>query len=339
MNKRQGFTLIELLVVIAIIGILIGMLLPAVQAARRAARRVKCANNMRQIGLAMMSFEGSHKTLPGGLATGKTWCSQILRELDESLLADEIDEDGEANYADVRLPVFVCDSDEQQPNYPQLSYGVNMGYRDLDLTSGGSPELTVFSTTDIAGRPLNSATLSGAGVFMDRSRFLGASISITKIRDGAGNTIMMTDNSDALSWNSSFSKWEHDLGIVWYDQDQATIDAYPMLLGNANGILGQYRDHYYDDGIYVFNVKSHDVTVIDSSATFDSLYFYARPASFHSNGFNTLYCDGSVDFLNNQIQYDVFCKFMSSNSRQLYKDRANKVGFNSRGYGVIKEKP
>ena len=61
-----GFTLIELLVVIAIIGILIGLLLPAVQAAREAARRAKCMSGMRQIGLAVASYEGVHGCIVSG---------------------------------------------------------------------------------------------------------------------------------------------------------------------------------------------------------------------------------------------------------------------------------
>ena len=63
-EKARGFTLVELLVVIAIIGILIGLLLPAVQAAREAARRMKCTNNLKQLGLAFQNYNDIHGVLP-----------------------------------------------------------------------------------------------------------------------------------------------------------------------------------------------------------------------------------------------------------------------------------
>jgi len=65
-TDRRGFTLIELLVVIAIIGVLIGLLLPAVQAAREAARRAQCANNLKQMGLALHGYEGACGSFPMG---------------------------------------------------------------------------------------------------------------------------------------------------------------------------------------------------------------------------------------------------------------------------------
>jgi len=104
-SARVGFTLVELLVVLAIVGVLIALLLPSIQAAREAGRRGACQNNLRQVGVALESFEGMHKRYPVGarrnlawpstLATiGTSWWVEILPQLEESTLAARLDVSG-----------------------------------------------------------------------------------------------------------------------------------------------------------------------------------------------------------------------------------------------------
>ncbi len=94
---RRGMTIIEVLVVVTIIGVLIALLIPAVQSARDASRRVQCANNLKQIGLALLSYENANKHFPSGYVSnfdkdgndtgpGWGWCSFILPQMEENAI-------------------------------------------------------------------------------------------------------------------------------------------------------------------------------------------------------------------------------------------------------------
>jgi prepilin-type N-terminal cleavage/methylation domain-containing protein len=96
-RRRRAFTLVELLVVISIIALLMGLLLPAVQRTRESASRIACANNLRQIGVALHLYHDTHKTLPSFSKEGDfplSWCVLLLPFLEQDNLYKQFDLSG-----------------------------------------------------------------------------------------------------------------------------------------------------------------------------------------------------------------------------------------------------
>ncbi|MBN1395136.1 MAG: DUF1559 domain-containing protein [Pirellulales bacterium] len=163
-RHKNGFTLVELLVVITIIGILIALLLPAVQAAREAARRAQCANNLKQIGLALHNYHSQYNCFPAGESItlpeqcyvncrGTPLYIAIMPFVETDNVFQTFDfnvENGwcrwsgwsSANpdvwtnpYADQRVSYYQCPSDSRAADYaPQRVYFGVVGGRNRDIT-------------------------------------------------------------------------------------------------------------------------------------------------------------------------------------------------------------
>ena len=153
--RLRAFTLVELLVVIAIIGILVALLLPAVQAARESARRSQCTNQLKQLGLALLSHHDQKNAFPAGRTEttqfGVSWAFQLLPFIEESTVHDafvpgkRVDDPANADAMRTPVDVFACpsrrtpaadrdfDNDDQPTSTPQAAalgdYAANAGRR------------------------------------------------------------------------------------------------------------------------------------------------------------------------------------------------------------------
>lgn len=126
---RNGFSLVELIVCIGIISILIGLLLPAIQSAREAARRTQCQNNIRQIGISMLSYESARKAFPPANFVGengdpqRTWITELLPYLGLQNLYDHYDRNNSYHHPNnrdillVSIPIMKCPSDSVMDTY------------------------------------------------------------------------------------------------------------------------------------------------------------------------------------------------------------------------------
>jgi prepilin-type N-terminal cleavage/methylation domain-containing protein/prepilin-type processing-associated H-X9-DG protein len=205
-RPRPGFTLVELLVVIAIIATLIGLLLPAVQTARESARRSSCANNLRQFGLAMLTYESGRRSFPptdvrpsstvGNWSAGGGWSlhARLLPYAEESGLAGRFDFKQAAftgpfsgqvpNPAFAALfanpvPMLLCPSDSAPTT--NVSNGFTYGANNYMVSVGSG-------TADGAGKFFWDFSRPTDGVVYENSR-----VRVAQISDGTSKTVIASE--------------------------------------------------------------------------------------------------------------------------------------------------
>jgi prepilin-type N-terminal cleavage/methylation domain-containing protein len=341
--RASGFTLIELLVVIAIIGILIGMLLPAIQSARSAARRATCKNNLKQIGLALLSYNDAYKHFP---ASSKWKYASKVAVVDDTKYNNG---DLRENWAICILPYMEHSALYRQFNLTKaITNAVNAPARGtmvaeficpedrnalLPFNGSGNSKTSIFGDNWARGNYAANASLgflaynspSRPAVSWTNKKQLNAGInnwenprirgvmgamdglSLKKITDGTSRTVLVSEirvgvapidprGVWALSGAGSNALWAHG----WIGDCRG-----PNPKGNPYGNPPTYAA---DDIVDCTDIQTAvggaerlaQLGMSCSAGNYPNWQSSAR--SCHPNGIQTVFCDGSVHWIGNDVE-------------------------------------
>lgn len=307
-RNREGFTLIELLVVVLIIGILMAMLLPAINSARGAARKAQCANNLKQIGLALANYEQAYggfpqnKTNSSDRKEGRGLFVQLLPFMDSNniykmwdptkAMADDANKAFRMSIPPaVQCPATPLGRGDRSFQYGERSakyIGQAMDYalihKAVDPEDGQSYD-----------PPLGQGQTGGSGI-----------VRIDSITDGLTNTIIYHEhagipdiyfnNQKVDSVGSADYPYFQNAWTGWNSKPAGGSGKYWTYLRNADGSWFQPNSTAgvgIVEALGAENVKARRLINVTNSSS--------APYSFHPGGANAQFADGSVRFVNENI--------------------------------------
>jgi len=290
-DRHHGFTLVELLVVIAIIGVLMGLLLPAVQAAREAGRRNACENNLKQIGYAVVNYDGQKGFLPGwrnkhpnktadsSVAGAPGWPVLLLPNLERRDVYDVCKASSTvaanspiaSSVTGIDIPVFLCASSPPDPaGQGALAYAGNAGSTERNGTAQYSADGVMLDTVGFTGyssKRINLDSVSSA--------------------DGTATTLLCSEKNGRFVTQR---QWHTLVGAV--DQSPIVSDWNAVQAIGYSGTL----------------VPSPAPTVINVSGAGAAEY----PSSNHPGGVVAVFCDGHTKFLSDSLDAGTYGHLMTS---------------------------